>query len=272
MRSNRFRLSLSLLAAFLLAPVALAQGTGAQSASDAEDRYVSQKGFGNRIFEVRHRDPQSVARVLGGLGSGFRGAVVSPNQEFRTITVRDFPENIAAIEEALRRLDAPEPPRPGVEFQVYLLLASNDPAAQSNLPAELNEAAAGLRSTLGYRTLSLMGTQVVRSKDRSYDAYNKGIAELRPGGDAAQKGSPVYYNYSIRSVSLAGEPGRATVRAEEFSLNLRVPVVQVTGGTSYEEVGFKNPVLLREGERVVVGSTSVGDKSVVVMLTAKAGK
>ena len=270
MRSNSFRLSLALLALLLLATPALAQGAGAQASPAAEDRYVSQKGFGNRIFEVRHRDPQSVARVLGGLGSGFRGAVVSPNQEFRTITVRDFPENIAAIAEALRRLDAPEPPRPGVAFQVYLLLASNEAPAQNNLPAELNEVAAGLRSTLGYKNMSLMGTQVVRSKDRSHDAYNKGIAELRPGGDSPQKGGPVYYNYSIRSVSLDGEPGRASVRAEEFTLNLRVPVAHANGTTSYEDVGFKNPVLVREGERVVVGTTSVGDKSVAVVISAAA--
>jgi hypothetical protein len=268
MRSNSFRLSLALFALFLLAAPALAQGTGAQAPPAAEDRYVSQKGFGNRIFEVRHRDPQSVARALSPLGSGFRGATVSPNSEFRTISVRDFPENIAVIEEALRRLDTPETPRPGVEFQVYLLVASND-AAPGELPAGLNDVAARLRSTLGYKSLSLMGTQVLRSKERSPEAYNKGVAEMRIGDGAPAAGSNLaFYNYTVRQVSLDGEPGRAAVRAEEFSFDIRVPLTRPPGTLHYESVGFKNPVQLREGERVVAGTTSVGDKSVVVVLSA----
>ena len=40
----------------------------------------------------------------------------------------------------------------------------------------------------------------------------------------------------------------------------------------YEEVGFRNPVTLREGERVVAGTTSVADKNVVVILTATTTK
>ncbi len=79
-----------------------------------QDNFVTQKMFSNRVFDIRNRDPVNLSRVLAPLTSGFRGATVTPNTEFRTISVRDFPENIAVIEEAIRRLDTPEVTRPAI--------------------------------------------------------------------------------------------------------------------------------------------------------------
>src|SRR5215210_2027594 len=138
-------LALALLV--LAATPALAQ----TEAPRQDDNYVTQKMFQNRVFDVKNRDPQSLARVLSPLTSGFRGAVVIPNPEFRTITVRDFPENIAVIEEAIRRLDLPEPARPSVEFRVHMLVASNDAAVVSNYPAELSDVVKQLQASLGYK-------------------------------------------------------------------------------------------------------------------------
>jgi hypothetical protein len=269
MLSNSSKLLLVLAAALLLAPAALAQNAPAA----AEERYVTQKGFANRVFEVRHREPANLAQVLRGLGSGFVGAVVTHNQEFRTITVRDFPENIGAMEEALRRLDTPEPPRRGVEFQVHLLVASNDAALANNVPAELGEVVGRLRSTLGYKNFGLLGSQVVRSRDERGETSNKGVAELRLTGDTPAARVPVFYDYYIRSVSLGGsQTGAAQVQIGDFVMSLRVPVSSAAGAINYETVGFRSPVSLREGERVVVGTTSVGDKSAVVVVTANVSR
>jgi len=272
MLSNIPKVLLALAAALLLAPAAGAQGTQGTQAPQAEDRYVTHKGFGNRVFEVRHREPANLAQVLRTLGSGFRGADVSPNQEFRTITVRDFPENIAAMEEALRRLDTPQALRRGVEFQVHILVASNEPVLADNVPAELGEAVGRLRSALGYRNFSMLGSQVVRSKDGRGEIFNKGIVELRLASETPAARSVAPYHYTIRSVSLRGDQGAAHVQIEEFSLELSLPVSLTSDKVSYQSVAFKNPVNVREGERAVVGTTSVGDKSVVVILSANATK
>src|SRR5215208_2585230 len=136
MHQPRHRALLALGLLLLAAPAALAQ----TEAPRQEDNYVTQKMFQSRVFDVKNRDPLSLARVLAPLTSGFRGAVVSPNQEFRTISVRDFPENIAVIEEAIRRLDQPEPSRPGIEFRIHMLIASNDEIAGGvRYPAELSD-------------------------------------------------------------------------------------------------------------------------------------
>jgi type II secretory pathway component GspD/PulD (secretin) len=274
MLSASHKFLLAFAAALLLAPAALAQEQKQQPAPmfDRESEYVTSKMFQNRVFEIKNRDPQSLARVLSPLTSGFKGAVVSPNQEFRTITVRDFPENIAVIEDAIRRLDQPEPARISVEFRVHLLVASNEPAIANSYPEELSDVVKKLQSTLGYKNFTLMGSQVVRSKEGRGDIYNKGVADLRLANDTSVNKNPVFYNYTLRSVTLDNSGGQSRVQIEEFYMDMKVPLLMGAGNVAYENIGFKNPVTMREGERVVVGTTTVADKSVVVILSASAMK
>jgi type II secretory pathway component GspD/PulD (secretin) len=263
---HRKLLALALLV--LAAPAALAQ----TEAPKQEENFVTQKIFQNRVFDVKNRDPLSLARVLAPLTSGFRGAIVSANPEFRTISVRDFPENIAVIEEAIRRLDLPEPARPSVEFRVYFLVGSNDEAAPARYPAELSDVVKQLQSTLGYKNFSLMGSQIVRSKEGRGENTNKGVADFKMASDTPANKSPVYYNYFMHAVSLEGAPGQARVQIDEFMMDLKVPLWLGGDKLVYETVGFRNPVSLREGERVVAGTTSIADKSVVVILSASTMK
>ena len=264
MHQPRHRAFLALALLVLAAPAALAQS----EAPRQEDNYVTQKMFQNRVFDVKNRDPQSLARVLAPLTSGFRGAIVSANPEFRTISVRDFPENIAVIEEAIRRLDMPEAARPSVEFRVHMLVASNDEALGNRYPAELADVVKQLQSSLGYKNFSLMGSQIVRGKEGRGDNYNRGVADLRMASDTPANKGPVYYSYNLSNVSLDG----ARVQIDQFNMEMKVPLWLGEGKIVYETVGFKNPVSLREGERVVAGTTSIADKSVIVVLSATTSK
>src|SRR5215218_2870579 len=180
------------LLALALLLLAAAPAAAQSEAPKPEDNYVTQRIFQNRIFDVKNRDPQSLVRVLAPLTSGFRGAVVSANPEFRTISVRDFPENIAVIEEAIRRLDTPEAARPSVEFRVYMLVASNVEATGNRYPAELSDVVKQLQTSLGYKNFSLMGSQIVRGKEGRGDNYNRGVADLRMASDTPANKSPVY--------------------------------------------------------------------------------
>jgi hypothetical protein len=262
---HRMLLALALLA--LAAPAALAQDAPKQ-----EDNYVTQKIFQNRVFDVKNRDPQSLVRVLAPLTSGFRGALVSANTEFRTISVRDFPENIAVIEEAIRRLDTPEPARPGVEFRVHMLVASNDEAVPSRYPAELSDVVKQLQASLGYKHFSLMGSQIVRGKGGRGENSNRGVADIKLANDTPASKNPVYYTYNLINVSLEDGAGPARIQVELFNMEMRVPLWLGGDKIVYESVGFKNPVTLREGERVVAGTTSIADKNVVVILSASTTK
>lgn len=267
---NRIALAMALAAVCFAAAAARAQEP---KQTPAEDNFVNGKGFANEVFEVRNRDPLNLVRVLSPLGSGFRGAVMTANPEFRTITVRDFPENIFAVREAIKRLDTPEPPRPSIEFHVHLLVGTNDERVTTDYPAQLGDVVKQLRSSLGYKNFSVMGSQVLRGKEgRSGDIYNKGVADLKVTNAALASSNPVFYEYHLRSFSLADSGGPARIQVDDFTLSLRVPLLLSPDKVTYQDVGFRHPVTLREGDRVVVGTTSVGDKSVVVVLSATTAK
>ncbi len=257
----------------LSAPPALAQDTPKPDGGKQQDRHVTEKGFRGRIFELKHRDPESLLTALRPLGSGFEGSTMSISREMRTLSVRDFPENLAAIEEALRRLDAPETPRPDIDFRVHILIASNGaPKPGGDIPAELADVIKQLQTTLSYKNYQMMSSQVLRGKEGPGGLSNKGVAELRLSPDTAANENPIFYEYGIRQISLdAATPGTWKVQIGGFGFSMRIPlrVGGATGPVQFESVGFNTPVGMREGEKDVVGTTTMQDKGVVIVLVAK---
>ena len=54
---------------------------------------------------------------------------------------------------------------------------------------------------------------------------------------------------------------------------MKVPVEMGNGsGSQYQDVGFDTPVNLRQNEKVVIGTTTMGDKALIVVVTAKVEK
>jgi hypothetical protein len=129
-----------------------------------KDDYVTERQFKSKIFEVKYREPSSIASVLRQLGSGFKGAGISANNEFKTLTVRDFPENLATIEEAIKRLDTPAERPSSVQMHMHVLLASNrsGPSPAGEIPVELKDVITELRGTLTYKNYELVTSVLQR--------------------------------------------------------------------------------------------------------------
>ena len=232
--------------------------------------YVEEKGFKGRVFEIKHRDPDSLAQILRPLGSGFKGATISANREFKILSVRDFPENIAAMDEAIKRLDTPEARSPDIEFTVHIIIASNGEASGGEIPSELGPVLKQLQSTLRYKTYNLMTSAIHRGKEGPVRVENSGIAESRLLGVTTPQGNPIFFNYSLQRISLDGAATSATVQVGDFNFHMRGPLLLGAGGQiAYENIGFNTPVSMREGEKVVVGTTSMGDKGLIVVVSAK---
>jgi type II/III secretion system protein len=262
--------SLSLAANIALAPIACAQEATTPTAAPAAKGpdYVAEKGFKGRVFEIKYRDPSGLLQVVRPLGSGFKGATVAYDRQFRTLTVRDFPENIAAIEEAIKRLDVPEAPRPDIEFSVHVLIASNSPGASEEYPADLGDVVKQLKSALKYKSYGLMTSGLHRAKEGPSGLRNSGVAESKLFSNVPTPPNPIFYEYEFNLISIDMASGAPAIQLGAFRFNMRVPL---NLGTSiqYENVGFQSPINLRQGERVVVGSTTMGDKGLVVVVSAK---
>ncbi|HEX8162491.1 MAG TPA: hypothetical protein VF538_11500 [Pyrinomonadaceae bacterium] len=260
-----FTAKLKALATALPVVVALCAAARAQQAQptpNPSDNYVTFTGFKNRVFDVHNRTPDDLIPVLKLLTSGFKGAQVSASNEFRTISVRDFPENIAAIEDALKRLDTPEVARPDIELRVHVLIASNAESGLSPLPADLKDVVTQLQSTLSYRNYSLLTSVVQRTKDSR--GYHPGFLQ---GNGMAQMTTPAgekqdfLYNFEAHSLDLTtGGAGAATIQLGNFTFRLGGP------GT---DARIHSDVSMREGEKVVVGTAGLKDKALILVLMAK---
>jgi hypothetical protein len=268
MSSFKLKLVTVIALALACAPLAAAQQ---QQQQQPAPQYVENTGFKNRIFEVKNRDPESVLSVIKLLTSGFKGAQVSADRNFKTLTVRDFPENLAAIEEALKRLDTPETPRSDIEMHIHVLIASQGDGAADQYPAELRDVIKQLDTTLSYKSYRLIASIVDRVKDGTFGIGGRGIADVdvfaRPSAPAAGEIS-ASYSYNIQSVSLTPGPasGATTVQLNNIRFNFRTNAF--TPGNMLD-TDISTSTTLRDGEKVVVGTTTLKDKGLILVVTAK---
>lgn len=217
-----------------------------------------------KIFEVHNRSVRDLSLAVRGLGSGAKGADLSWNDEMRTITVRDFPENVAAIEEALGRLDKAMPPAPDVELKVSILIGSKTALPNASLPEDLDPVVKQLRATLRYSHFGLLAANVHHTK-AGQGVESSGIAE--PAVLSSTTINPILYDYHLVNIRVDASAERPSISVERFGFALKVP--SKTGkGEQYQNIGFNTPVSIRQNEKVVIGTTTMGDRAVIVVLMA----
>lgn len=219
--------------------------------------------FRTKMFEVHNRNARDLATSIKGLGSGAKGAEFSWSDEMHTITVRDFPENIAAMEEALGRLDKPAPPSPDVEMKISLLIGSKTALPGPALPEDLEPVVKQLQATLRYSHYSLLAANIHHTRTGE-GIEGSGVAEPTLVGNTST--NPIFYSYRLRNIRVAD----GAVNVENLNFGMRVPV-QMNKATQYENVGFNTPVSIKQNEKVVIGTTTMGDRAVIVVLIANVG-
>lgn len=256
---------LTILSILLLAATALAQ---TKTDEKKADDFNTVREFRNKVFEVRNRTPHDLLSSISLLGSGFKGAAINVNNEMQTITVRDFPENIAAIEDALGRLDRPVDARPDLELRISVLIGSKTPlGAGGAVPDELGPVVKQLQATLRYSHYGLMTTTIHRTT-AGRGIEGSGVADATLLGLTASQERPLIYRYTLRDLRNTASQERRAIDIESFEFSMNVPLVLSAGSVQYQPLGFKTPVSIRENEKVVIGTTTMGDKALIVVMSA----
>lgn len=253
----------------ILLAIALLVVTCANFAQEAkkEPEYVTNRDLRSKVFEVHSRDPHDIANSIRLLGSGTKGAAVDVNSQLKTITVRDFPENLATIEDAIKRLDVPAKVSTDAELRVWIVIGSKSAIANAQpLPEDLEPVIKELRSTLRYSNYALMAATVNRVA-RGMMVEGSGVAEAEALGMAVKPEQPVLYTYRLRSPEITSSE-RPALSADSFNFGMRIPIDVGKGSIQYQNVGFDTPVTVRDKEKVVIGTTTMGDKALIVIVTA----
>ncbi len=256
---NRIRqLTFAFISALAMFTVAAAQAKGPD--------YAETKEFKSKIYELKYRDPQELYATIRVLGSGFKGADVSINSSNKTIAVRDFLENLLTITEAIKRLDVPSTKsEPTVELTMHVFL-TNTGQSSDQLPTDLKDVLKQLQTTLAFKDYQLVTSIAQRGRARGRTNNNalfgKGNAiwkELSEDGQKTVSGL-ADYEYRVNSMDVVtGSSGVSSVQLSSYYL-------------SFGKSSVQSDLELRDGEKVVVGTTGFGNKAMFLVLSAKVVK
>ena len=195
-------------------------------AAERAAREAEHRSWEVRMFPVKNLVETNSLRAL----CIFRIEVV-PQPGLRLVQVRAPKELMSTIEDAVKRLDVPQPVRKGVELTGYVLVVSDvAEAGFMPIPMELQSVENQLKNLLPKGTLYLADTILVRGTDGQSVGINKGIStsdivSLEARLSIREGASPV-----VRLDNLVVQ-----ARNVKFETNLDVPVgaqVVVGKGTS----------------------------------------
>lgn len=264
----RFALILLLI---LIAPI-MAQ---AQSASPSPKPVHATSEMRTELFEVKHRDPAKLAESIFALGSGSPATRIDHNRELKTITVRDYPENIETIRAALARLDKPERVSANLDIQLHVIAATRAPGEKVTLPAGLDTVVGQLRQTLKYGNYRYVTTFLHRTEVGGRIESSGTMEPIFPikSSSAQVITTRTNYEYNLAGINLAPDgTGKETIQIQRFEFGLYIfELLNNKTTIDHGRVKIETELGMREGEMVVVGTANVGssDEAVIVVITAK---
>ncbi|MGA2736142.1 MAG: secretin N-terminal domain-containing protein [Bryobacteraceae bacterium] len=202
-----------------------------------------------RIFTLKYADPRHVADVLGVFGYGIRA-----DRDLHVVAVSAPVEAMAAVEDAIKRLDVPAAAPKDVDLIVYLIVASEQPAASGGLPPELQTVADELKKIFSYKSFRLLDSILLRTQPGNM-ANSHGT--IKPNEETRT----MSYTFSVQPSAVTEDPIGRLIRLDNLSLS-------VEGGD--HNAGIHTEITVREGQRVVVGKSNIGTGgSLILVVTAK---
>lgn len=173
-----------------------------------------------------------------------------------------------------------------LDTQLYLILATNREAEDGRMPVALDAVMKRLHESLTFKHYSLAGTFVNRVRNNGrLDVSWVGGPFLVPASSMTT--NPSFSQFTALVKLAADEGGRDVVRMNDFRFGSRVPIVtapsnattasttgMVLPAISYEPIGLRTDISMREGVAVIAGTLNTGpsgDAIVVVIAARRSG-
>jgi hypothetical protein len=234
--------------AILLLVVAMLTG----AAQEKKALPAPAQGDMERLFTIKYADVFALRNLFANFP-----VQVNADANMRVIAVRGRPETVAAIEEAIKKLDVPGVER-SIELTGYILLASTQQGQQA-APEGLEPVVKQLRALFPYKSYRILDVIALRARDGG-SGNAEGQLSALPGSPPNFR--PGYRFHFDRSTVAATESVRM-IRLQNLVLNVGVEPGRATS--------IQTDVDLREGQKVVVGKASVNgaEEALVLVLSAK---
>jgi hypothetical protein len=199
-----------------------------------------------RLFVLKYADPNQVNNLIRPFTS-----MATPNEAMHAIAVSATAGEMAAIEDAIKRLDVPSAAPQDVELTTYLLEGSDsDGTSAGPLPKELDSVLTQLKAAFAYKSYRLGDVMLMRGRTGQ---VNGGALNATAHGWSVPIGngssSQVTTRFQVNQLSLSPD---GAVHVD----GLRMACSLGSSGTPYE-VALNTDVDIKEGQKVVVGKMGV---------------
>jgi hypothetical protein len=205
-----------------------------------------------RLFVLKYADPNQVSNLI----RVFTGNV-TPNAAMHAIAVSASPEAMAAIEDAIKRLDVPASALQNVELTAYLLTGSDtDGTSSGSLPKELDSVVTQLKAAFAYRSYKLGDILTLRGRT------GQRLNTTGMGGSVTIGGAPlpIYTDFQIESLSIGAD---GAIRIDNLRVNNRVPVGT---GSQTQNLALTTDLDIKEGQKVVVGKMALNPNEAMFLV------
>lgn len=228
-----------------------------------------------KVVHVKYANVDRLARLLG-----FFPIAMKADSGLKVITLGGTPARVAAVEEAIKRLDVPPPPAQNIHVTAYLLMATRRPPGDTSfsgstlppgrsgaqLPEELREVVKQLRGVMEYHSFRLVHTLTLVTSNHGHASVS-GVTPIATGHARDPNVPPI-----VEMAKILFSVGQAEAIAQEKldSVMLRGMSLSLTLGKS-PVASFLTDVEVGAKQRVVVGKTDVlnPDLGLFLVLSAK---
>jgi len=205
------------------------------------------EGWTSKIISVKNNIPSTTLQAL----CIFRAEVV-PQPPLHAVSVRAPQDQIAAIEDAIKRLDVPQQGPKSVELTVQVMVASDrDETMLKMVPSSLKPVVDQLKGLLSYKQYYLLDTLIGTGADSRSVSLSGDVVGLR--ATPAEISSYQFYA-TVRIGN--GDPSASTVRLSNLRYNLGSGIV------------INTEIDIPFGKQVVVGKTTSGDRAFILVVSA----
>ena len=215
-----------------------------------------------KIIELKHTDVGTIRELLTVFGVQIRAGAAGS----RVLAVSGNKESVAALEEAVKRLDVPQPAKKNIELTVYMILADGE--AGGKVPADLEGVVKQLRALFQYSSYQLMESFQLRTRE---DQWSELSGFAPPPIQSPLSSVKAIYQFKVRPSVLPGDKTN-TIRLDGLRFGLKMPAPAGSGNQwQYIDTGINTEADVREGQKVVIGKASASsDKPSAVVLVVSA--
>lgn len=243
----------------LLALLLMTLPLAAQDEKKADEKPVAMV---QKLFVLKYADPQALDSLL----KVFHASIV-PNRDMRVLAVSTTAETMAAIEDAIKRLDVPSAAPTNIDLTVYLMIGNEgeSPAGSSPVPKDLESVVTQLKNAFTFKSYSMLDVLALRTRTGQSASTTSSGGALQVPGQGSSMGVTTKLRINTASIGIDG----STIHINNLDASINAPVPNGPG-YSYKDLGMNTDIDIKEGQKVVIGRLGISkDQALFLVMTVK---